>query len=183
MKKLIVTMIVVSFLGACSNKAVKEEPKVAPPPAPVATQTPTPKAPAPMPAQPAPVVERKMEVNPLTDPNNILSKRSVYFDYDKYDVNAEYRPLIEAHAKYLLEHPQTNITLQGNADERGSREYNLALGQKRAVAVKQVLNVLGVPDKQIETISFGKEKPKALGHDEASWSQNRRADIVYQGEK
>jgi len=181
MKKLFAALLVLSFLGACSSKAVKEEPKVAPAPEPVA-QTQAPKAPEPTPAQPAPVVESKTAVNPLTDPNNILSKRSVYFDYDKYDVKSEYRSLIEAHAKYLVEHPQANITLQGNADERGSREYNLALGQKRAVAVKQALNVLGVPDKQIETISFGKEKPKALGHDEASWSQNRRADVVYQGE-
>jgi len=181
MKRIFAALFLVSFLGACSSKIVKEEPKVAPSPPPVA-QTQAPKPPEPMPAQPAPVVESKITVNPLTDPNNILSKRNVYFDFDKYDVKPEYRPLIEAHAKYLVEHPKTNIILQGNADERGSREYNLALGQKRAVAVKQVMNVLGVPDKQIETISFGKEKPKALGHDEASLSQNRRTDIVYQGE-
>jgi peptidoglycan-associated lipoprotein len=75
-----------------------------------------------------------------------------------------------------------SISIQGNADERGSREYNLALGQKRAVAVKMALSTHGVADKQMETVSFGQEKPKATGHDEASWSQNRRADIAYQGE-
>ena len=83
----------------------------------------------------------------------------------------------------MSEHSQASITIQGNADERGSREYNLALGQKRAASVKKVLNVLGVPDRQIETISYGKEKPKALGHDEAAWAENRRADIIYSGEK
>lgn len=180
MKKLIVALFVLSFLAACSSKAVKEGPKAAAPaPAPV-VQPQAPKAPEP--AQSAPVAESNAAVNPLTDPNNILSKRNVYFDYDKYDVKPEFRALIEAHAKYLVEHPQAKITLQGNADERGSREYNLSLGQKRAVAVKQALNVLGVQDKQIETISFGKEKPKALGHDEASWAENRRVDIVYAGE-
>jgi peptidoglycan-associated lipoprotein len=129
------------------------------------------------------VEQKQVEVNPLKDPNNILSKRSVYFDYDKYIVKPEFRALIEAHAKYLASHPSASIKLEGNSDERGSREYNLALGQKRAVAVKQVMNALGVTDKQIETISYGKEKPRALGHDEASWSQNRRADIVYAGEE
>jgi peptidoglycan-associated lipoprotein len=183
MKKLFGALFLVCFLAACSSKVVKEEPKAPPSPPPAAVQTPTPPAPEPMPAQPTPIVEKKIEVNPLTDPNNILSKRSVYFDFDKYDVKSEYRPLVEAHAKYLVEHPRTNITLQGNADERGSREYNLALGQKRAVAVKQVLNLLGVSDKQVETISFGEEKPKALGHDETAWSQNRRTDILYQGEQ
>lgn len=182
MKHLIVALFVMGFLGACSSKAIKEEPKVAPTPAPVA-QSQTPKAPEPMPAKSAPVAESKTAVNPLTDPNNILSKRSVYFDFNNYEVKSEYRPLLDAHAKYLIEHQQANITLQGNADERGSREYNLALGQKRAASVKKVLNVLGVQDKQIETISYGKEKPKALGHDEASWAENRRTDIVYQGEK
>ena len=127
--------------------------------------------------------DRKTTVNPLKDPNNILSKRSIYFDYDKDEVKPEYRPLVEAHAKYLKEHADAKVVLQGNADERGSREYNLALGQRRSVAVKKVMNVLGVNDKQIETVSFGEEKPMATGHDEASWSQNRRVDIVYQGEE
>ncbi|OAM52254.1 peptidoglycan-associated lipoprotein [Methylovorus sp. MM2] len=118
----------------------------------------------------------------LTDPSNILSKRSVYFAYDKDEVTAEYRPLVEAHAKYLLAHSKAKVILQGNTDERGTREYNLSLGQRRAVAVKSVLNVLGVQDSQIETVSFGEEKPQATGTDEASFSKNRRTDIVYVGE-
>ena len=97
-------------------------------------------------------------------------------------MKAEYRPLVEAHAKYLVQHPEAKLIIQGNTDERGSREFNLALGQRRAVAVKKVLNVLGATDRQIETVSYGEEKPKASGHDEAAYAQNRRADIVYEGE-
>lgn len=121
-------------------------------------------------------------INPLTDPNNILSKRSVYFDFDSNVVKDEYKPMIEAHAKYLNSNAAAKIMIQGNADERGSREYNLALGQRRADAVRKVMTVLGVKDGQIETVSYGEEKPKAEGHDEAAYSQNRRGDIVYSGE-
>jgi peptidoglycan-associated lipoprotein len=94
----------------------------------------------------------------------------------------EFKPLVQAHARYLVEHPSTRLTVQGHTDERGSAEYNLALGQRRSDSVKQAMNVLGASDKQIDTVSFGKEKPKALGHDEDSWAQNRRTDIVYAGE-
>ncbi|MEP7207289.1 MAG: peptidoglycan-associated lipoprotein Pal [Casimicrobiaceae bacterium] len=118
----------------------------------------------------------------LRDPNNILSKRSVYFDYDSDAVKDEYRSLIEAHGRYLQQNRNTRITVQGNTDERGSREYNIALGQRRADAVRQLLRVLGASDAQIETVSFGEEKPKNPGHDESAWTANRRADIVYQGE-
>ena len=117
------------------------------------------------------------------DPNNILSKqRSVYFDYDQFVIKDQYRPMIEAHAKYLASNRGLKITIQGNTDERGTREYNIALGQKRADAVKKTLVLLGVQEGQIETVSFGKEKPRREGHDEASWAENRRADIVYAGE-
>ncbi|PKO25123.1 MAG: peptidoglycan-binding protein [Betaproteobacteria bacterium HGW-Betaproteobacteria-8] len=121
-----------------------------------------------------------MSANPLTDPNNILSQRNVYFDFDKYDVKPEFRALIEAHAKYLSQNSSASVTLQGHADEIGTHEYNLALGQRRSAAVKQVLNLLGVQDKQIETISYGEEK--AVGTDSASRAKDRRVDIVYQGE-
>jgi len=117
------------------------------------------------------------------DPNNILGKqRSIYFDYDQFVIKDQYRPMIEAHAKYLQSNRGLKITIQGNTDERGTREYNIALGQKRADAVKKTLLLLGVQEVQIETVSFGKEKPRREGHDEASWGENRRADIVYIGE-
>ena len=120
--------------------------------------------------------------SPLRDPNNILSKRSVYFDYDSFVVKDEYKPLVEAHARWLQAHSDSRMTIQGNTDERGSREYNIALGQKRADALKRMMVLLGARDGQIETVSFGKEKPKNPGHDEAAWAENRRDDIVYAGE-
>jgi peptidoglycan-associated lipoprotein len=120
--------------------------------------------------------------NPLRDPNNVLSKRSVYFDYDSFVVKDEYRPLVEAHARYLQQNRNARLTVQGNTDERGSREYNIALAQKRADSVKRMMTLLGATESQIETVSFGKEKPKNPGHDESAWAENRRDDIVYAGE-
>lgn len=117
--------------------------------------------------------------DPLNDPKGILVKRSVYFDFDSYIVKDDFKPMVEAHAKYLSSNKGRKIVIQGNTDERGGREYNLALGQKRAEAVRKSLSLLGVPDSQMEAVSFGKEKPKATGSDEASWAENRRADIVY----
>ena len=120
--------------------------------------------------------------SPLRDPANILSKRSVYFDYDSFVVKDEFRPLVEAHARYLVANRGTRMVIQGNTDERGSREYNIALGQKRADAVKRTMTLLGAQEAQIESVSYGKEKPKNPGHDESAWAENRRADIVYAGE-
>lgn len=118
--------------------------------------------------------------DPLNDPKGILAKRSIYFDYDSFIVKDEFKPLVEAHAKYLNANKGRKILIQGNTDERGGSEYNLALGQKRADAVRKALALLGVSDSQMEAVSLGKEKPKALGSDEAAWAENRRSDIVYQ---
>ena len=183
-RQLIACVFLAVALAACSSKQVKEEPKpavvekspVAPKPEPVREAPPAPPPPA---ATVAPVTEPPVSVNPLKDPNNILSKRSIYFDFDKDEVKAEFRPLIEAHSKYLNANPNAKIMLQGNADDRGSREYNLALGQRRSVSVKKAMNVLGVADKQIETVSYGEEKPQCSEKTEACWAQNRRVDIVY----
>ncbi len=117
----------------------------------------------------------------LRDPNNILSKRNIYFDYDSDAVKSEYRALIEAHSKYLLAHPDAKVILQGNTDERGTREYNLSLGQRRSVAVKKSFNLLGVQDKQIETVSYGEEKATQNASGEAA-DKDRRVDIVHDGE-
>jgi len=117
--------------------------------------------------------------DPLNDPQGILARRSVYFDLDSYAVKDEFKPVLEAHARYLNANRTRKIVIQGNTDERGGREYNLALGQKRAEAVRRSLNLLGVTEAQMEAVSFGKEKPKAQGSDEAAWAENRRADIVY----
>ncbi|MDR0248009.1 MAG: peptidoglycan-associated lipoprotein Pal [Burkholderiales bacterium] len=120
--------------------------------------------------------------NELKDPANILSRRGVFFAFDSYVVEDQYRPLVEAHARYLVRNPNARMTLQGHADERGTHEYNIALGQRRADAVKRMLLLLGAKEAQIETVSFGKEKPRNLGHDETAWAENRRVDIVYAGE-
>ena len=118
----------------------------------------------------------------LRDPKSILSKRSVYFDLDSFSVKEEYRPLVEAHAKYLREHGTAKVLIQGNTDERGSREYNLALGQKRADSMKRMLLLLGAREEQVESVSLGEEKPKAQGSTEEAFAENRRDDILYGGE-
>jgi peptidoglycan-associated lipoprotein len=118
----------------------------------------------------------------LKDPKNILSKRSIYFEYDQFTIKDEYRAIVEAHAKYLQANRSARAILQGHTDERGTREYNIALGQKRADAVKNMMLLLGATEIQIETVSFGKEKPRREGHDESSWAENRRVDIVHAGE-
>jgi peptidoglycan-associated lipoprotein len=121
-------------------------------------------------------------MDPLKDPNSPLSRRSVFFDYDSNAVKDEYKPLVSEHAKYLSSNRAKKVTIQGNTDERGSREYNIALGQRRADAVKQMMTLLGAPATQIETVSFGEEKPRGQGNSEQAYAENRRADIVYQGE-
>ena len=125
---------------------------------------------------------QQVGVDPLKDPANILSRRSINFDYDQFVVKEEYKPVVTAHAKYLSQNRNTRVTIQGNTDERGSREYNLALGQKRADAVKQMMTLLGAQSSQIETVSFGEEKPRGQGATEQAFAENRRADIVYPGE-
>lgn len=152
-------------------------------PTPDAAPAPAPAAPAP---EPAPMTQRVTTVDttpqpldPLKDANGPLARRSVYFDFDKADVKAEYAPLITAHGEYLGAHHQQHVRIEGNCDERGSREYNLALGARRADEVKERLLLLGTLNDQAETISFGEEKPRALGHDAQAWAENRRADIVY----
>lgn len=115
----------------------------------------------------------------LDDPQSPLSVRIIYFEYNSNEISSEYRTTIEAHAAYLSQNPSTTITLEGHADERGSREYNLALGESRALAVKQQMLILGASSSQIRLVSYGEERPAVDGHDEASWQQNRRVEILY----
>ena len=118
----------------------------------------------------------------LTDPKSILSKRNIYFDYDRYDVGSDYKDLVAAHAKFLSNNRQFRVLIQGNTDDRGSREYNLALGQKRADSIKKMLVMLGANESQVESVSLGEEKPKMEGQNETAWAENRRGDILYNGE-
>ncbi|HUW25811.1 MAG TPA: peptidoglycan-associated lipoprotein Pal [Gallionella sp.] len=168
MKKLIISIVLVNFLAACASEPKKE---------PVAdASAPVVKAEAP---KTAPVTPAKAAVDALDDPSSILAKRSVYYPFDVSVVQDEDKPAVQAHAKYLSEHANRTVRLEGNCDERGSNEYNLGLGQRRADGVKKMLELGGAKASQLESVSYGEEKPRATGHDEASWSQNRRTDLNY----
>ena len=130
-------------------------------------------------ATPEPASVAVVAVDPLNDSTSLLAKRSMYYPFDVYGVQDADKPAVQAHATYLAEHPDRKVRLEGNADERGSNEYNLALGQRRADGVKNMLILGGAKSDQIETASYGEEKPKASGHEEAAWSQNRRTDLIY----
>ena len=116
----------------------------------------------------------------FSDPNNPLSKQVIYFELDSSQVKQEYVSVVAAHARYLASHPKQRVILAGNADERGSSEYNIALGEQRSKAVERMMRSQGVSAGQLEVVSYGEEKPVAYGHDEASWSQNRRVELGYQ---
>jgi peptidoglycan-associated lipoprotein len=118
----------------------------------------------------------------LKDPRSPLSKRSVYFDYDSFIVKDEYQSLLTAHGKFLSSNSTLKVLIQGNADERGSREYNLALGQKRAEALRKALTLLGGREDQLEAVSLGEEKPACSEATEECWARNRRGDLLYSGE-
>ena len=121
----------------------------------------------------------RSSMSSLDDPQSLLAVRIIYFEYDSSDIKFEDRATVEAHAAYLVANPNTNMTLEGHADERGSREYNLALGERRAQTVERQMTLLGASPSQIRTVSYGEERPAIDNHDEYSWSQNRRVEIIY----
>ena len=169
MKTILTGIVAAALLGACST------------------------TPTPISAFPSGSVPPTVSVNPATaaitptpallpynDPSNILYKeRSVYFDFDNYTVKPVYVTALSAHGKYLGSTPLMRVRIEGNSDGRGGSEYNLALGQRRAEAVKKMLLLQGAKESQIEAVSYGKENPKSVGSNEAAWQQNRRADVVY----
>jgi peptidoglycan-associated lipoprotein len=109
----------------------------------------------------------------------LLAKRTVYFDFDSSEIKGEGTDIVAAHAKYLAANPSTRVRLEGHTDERGSREYNIGLGERRAQAVRRALLLQGAADTQLSTVSYGEERPAVPGHDEAAWAKNRRVEIVY----
>jgi peptidoglycan-associated lipoprotein len=123
-----------------------------------------------------------LQMDPLHDPASPLSKRIIYFDFDSAQVRADFVDVIAAHGQYLASHPNQRVRLEGHTDERGSREYNLGLGENRAQTVSQMLKLEAVDGMQIELISYGEEMPVAFDHDEESWQMNRRVEIVYLGQ-
>ncbi|MFZ2542252.1 MAG: peptidoglycan-associated lipoprotein Pal [Gallionella sp.] len=167
MKKLAISFLLINLLAACASQKPVEPEAAASEPVQVA----------------APVIDSAstaaVDVDPLNDPANILAQRSVYYPFDVSVVQEADKPAVQAHARYLGQNPSRKVRLEGNADERGSNEYNLALGQRRADGVKKLLMLSGAKASQIEAISYGEEKPKAFGHSEAAWSENRRTDIKY----
>lgn len=174
MKQLVIPVLAALLLASCSSTPDKEDQQAG---APVETRSG-----AGVTTVTTGGIEGRGLPAVLTDPKSILSKRSVYFDYDSYEVKSDYKDLVTAHAKFLTENRQFKMLIQGNTDERGSREYNLALGQKRADAVKKMLALLGAREDQLESVSLGEEKPKNEGHNEAAWAENRRSDMLYSGE-
>ena len=131
-------------------------------------------------ANPEPVVEvRRTKIADRADPNTFFQNKSIYFDLDEYTVKKEFIPLLKQHAEFLIKNPNEFVFIEGHTDERGGKEYNLSLGQKRANAVRVELMKYGAKDSQLEAYSYGSEKPKALGSTEEAWSQNRRVDLYY----
>ncbi|PPC84510.1 MAG: peptidoglycan-binding protein [Methylotenera sp.] len=183
-KKVLGALVLAAMLSACKSTPMTEKPASVEDKSPAAASSQTANGSADTSGVKEVVIDSNANNanNPLKDPNNILSKRNIYFDFDSDTVRAEFRPLIEAHAKYLLANTDAKLVLQGNADERGTREYNVSLGQRRAVSVKKSFNLLGVQDKQIETVSFGEEKATANCADEACHQLNRRVDVVYEND-
>jgi peptidoglycan-associated lipoprotein len=170
-KNIAILIATATMVAACSSPEVKLD------------ETPVVEKPV---EAPAPVADTRDvkpvetgSTDPLDDPQGVLAKRSVYFDFDSYVVREDGRPVVENHAAYLTKNTGRKILIQGNTDERGGTEYNLALGQKRAEAVRRSMAALGVAETQMEAVSLGEEKPKAQGSTEEAWSENRRADIVY----
>jgi peptidoglycan-associated lipoprotein len=174
MKKVLFAALAVALMYGCASSPTTETPSASP-----AKPGQTPPAPPPstsvQPLQPSAVQGESLK-------EGTLAKRSVYYDLDQYNIKDEYRPLLQAHGKYLAEHRSAKMLVQGNCDERGSREYNIALGQRRAEGVKRMLVLMGATDTQVEPVSLGEEKPRCNEHAEACWSQNRRSDMLYGGE-
>jgi peptidoglycan-associated lipoprotein len=182
MKNILLAAAVAVLLAACQSTPDTQAP------AGVDEKSPGDKPP---PTTTQPVTKPPVTGTPITDPSkdprlkdpaSILSKRSIYFDFDSDAIKAEFVPLVEAHAAFLRQYKTAKMLIQGNADDRGSREYNLGLGQRRADAVKKRLVLLGATESQIESVSLGEEKPVCTQQTEECWARNRRADILYGGE-
>lgn len=165
MKKLVISIVLVNLLAACASQKPKET-----------TAAPAPSTSA---SVAAPATSSSTAGDALNDPKSILAGRSVFYPFDISAVQDADKPLVQAHAKYLSENAARNVKLEGNCDERGSNEYNLGLGQRRADGVQKMLVLGGAKAAQLNSVSYGEEKPRASGHDEASWSQNRRTDLNY----
>lgn len=162
-------VMLAAILAACAREVV-EEPE---PPEPE------------QPAEPAPAETEPLDARDHTDarnldnPDSLLNQRVIYFEFDRSNVRSQFRPIIEAHAEYLRANSSARVILEGHADERGSREYNLGLGERRGSAVEDLLSAGGVSSDQIEVVSYGEERPVCRESNEDCWQRNRRTEIVY----
>ena len=187
--KIVATIIasLLLVLAGCESTPIKDAPVTdvnlgtKPPPGPGSALPPLPQIPKP------PAVDLTVKppgadgIDPAVK-QGVLAQRSVLFDYDRDEIREQFRPLLQAHAGYLSKTTNAKMLIQGNTDERGSREYNLALGQRRAEAIKRMLILMGAKDAQIEATSLGEEKPRRTGHGEDDYAENRRGDLLYGGE-
>ena len=169
-------LLLAAILAGCSSQLPAPEPAAATATGGAPTAPANPIASRSRNAAGQPVPPHLDKAHPISD------KRSVYFDLADHTLPPEAVALLQLHGMYLLAHPDIHIRIEGHTDELGGSEYNLALGQRRADSVANTLKVMGVQDAQLETVSFGKEKPRALGHDEDAWAENRRADLIYPAE-
>ena len=169
--------VLAAGLAACSSNPADEQS-----PAAVEDRTGAGAGPSSGPVAKVDVTSRDLAGQDPAVKTGVLAQRSIFYDLDQYDIKDQYRPLVEAHARYLRDNPGRKMLIQGNTDERGSREYNIGLGQRRSEGVKKMLLLLGAREEQVESVSLGEEKPRSEGHDEQAWTQNRRSDILYQGE-
>ena len=186
MKKLFLGLVVLGALAGCASQEAQKPAEVTDGKAtlpPVVTPPPKKEDPPPVVTRVEPPKVTGTALNPLNPDSDLYKKRSVFYDYDSVVVKDEYKPVVTLHAQYLVANRGQKITIEGNTDERGSREYNIALGQRRADSVRQMMVLLGVKEDQIESVSLGEEKPRNPGHDEAAFSENRRSDIRYAGDK
>ena len=168
MKKLVISLVLVNLLAACASNKPAET-----------TAAPTDSGAKASTSKTGAASATQVAGDPLNDPSSILAKRSVYYPFDVDAVQDADKPVVQAHGRYLASNPNRKVRLEGNCDERGSNEYNLGLGQRRADGVKKMLELGGAKSAQLDSVSYGEEKPVASGHEEASWSQNRRTDIKY----
>lgn len=174
MKRTLLVMVAAAALAACSSTPESDSG--------AAVEDRTPGSGAGSGTTTQPITTTTIPGDPLKDPSSPLAKRSVYFEFDRDDIKEEYRPMLEAHARYLGQNQAKKMLIQGNADDRGSREYNIGLGQRRADAVKRTLVLMGASETQIESVSLGEEKPRCTEQTEECWAKNRRADLLYTGE-
>jgi peptidoglycan-associated lipoprotein len=171
-RTLVAVLIAASFwIGACASK----KPKEAPPPPPAEATAGT-EASGANSANAGAAGSDEETAGPQA---GLLAKRTIYFDFDNSEIKGEGTDIVAAHAKYLAANPTARVRLEGNTDERGSREYNIGLGERRAQAVRRALLLQGASDAQLSTVSYGEERPASAGHDEAAWAKNRRVEIVY----